>query len=54
MDHYLETPADDNEHTHFQNAKGILEAKHRERMSQVGGARERKPVLGELVQTQAT
>lgn len=36
VDHYLETPADDNEHAHFQKAKESLEAKHRERMSQVG------------------
>lgn len=35
MDHYLETPADENEHAHFQKAKESLEAKHRERMSQV-------------------
>ncbi|KAM9820064.1 amyloid beta (A4) precursor protein a isoform 2-T2 [Neosynchiropus ocellatus] len=35
VDHYLETPADDNEHAHFQKAKESLEAKHRERMSQV-------------------
>ncbi|XP_061659328.1 amyloid beta (A4) precursor protein a isoform X4 [Syngnathoides biaculeatus] len=35
VDHYLETPADENEHTHFQKAKDSLEAKHRERMSQV-------------------
>nr|XP_061803626.1 amyloid-beta A4 protein-like [Nerophis lumbriciformis] len=35
VDHYLETPADENEHTHFQKAKDGLEAKHRERMSQV-------------------
>uniref|UniRef100_A0A3Q2YVS2 Amyloid-beta A4 protein n=1 Tax=Hippocampus comes TaxID=109280 RepID=A0A3Q2YVS2_HIPCM len=35
VDHYLETPADENEHTHFQKAKESLEAKHRERMSQV-------------------
>lgn len=38
MDHYLETPADDNEHAHFQKAKESLEAKHRERMSQVDQA----------------
>lgn len=42
VDHYLETPADENEHAHFQKAKESLEAKHRERMSQVlsggGGA----------------
>ncbi|XP_037552597.1 amyloid beta (A4) precursor protein a [Nematolebias whitei] len=35
VDHYLETPADDNEHAHFQKAKESLEAKHRERMSRV-------------------
>lgn len=35
MDHYLETPTDENEHAHFQKAKESLEAKHRERMSQV-------------------
>uniref|UniRef100_A0A674MNX5 Amyloid-beta A4 protein n=1 Tax=Takifugu rubripes TaxID=31033 RepID=A0A674MNX5_TAKRU len=35
IDHYLETPADENEHAHFQKAKESLEAKHRERMSQV-------------------
>uniref|UniRef100_A0A3Q2PWS6 Amyloid-beta A4 protein n=1 Tax=Fundulus heteroclitus TaxID=8078 RepID=A0A3Q2PWS6_FUNHE len=34
VDHYLETPADENEHAHFQKAKESLEAKHRERMSQ--------------------
>ncbi|XP_015246033.1 PREDICTED: amyloid beta A4 protein isoform X2 [Cyprinodon variegatus] len=35
VDHYLETPADENEHAHFQKAKESLEAKHRDRMSQV-------------------
>ncbi|XP_010767320.1 amyloid beta A4 protein-like, partial [Notothenia coriiceps] len=35
VDHYLGTPADENEHAHFQKAKESLEAKHRERMSQV-------------------
>ncbi|XP_067349168.1 amyloid beta (A4) precursor protein a isoform X2 [Channa argus] len=35
VDHYLETPADENEHAHFQKAKESLEARHRERMSQV-------------------
>ncbi|XP_034467054.1 amyloid beta (A4) precursor protein a isoform X4 [Hippoglossus hippoglossus] len=35
VDHYLETPTDENEHAHFQKAKESLEAKHRERMSQV-------------------
>lgn len=35
VDHYLETPADENEHARFQKAKESLEAKHRERMSQV-------------------
>lgn len=34
VDNYLETPADENEHAHFQKAKESLEAKHRERMSQ--------------------
>nr|AAB41502.1 hippocampal amyloid precursor protein [Mus musculus] len=34
-DKYLETPGDENEHAHFQKAKERLEAKHRERMSQV-------------------
>ncbi|KAK3569346.1 hypothetical protein QTP86_026802 [Hemibagrus guttatus] len=32
---YLEAPGDVNEHAHFQKAKEHLEAKHRERMSQV-------------------
>lgn len=36
VDKYLETPGDENEHAHFQKAKERLEAKHRERMSQVG------------------
>ncbi|KAG7463538.1 hypothetical protein MATL_G00177640 [Megalops atlanticus] len=35
VDHYLEAPGDENEHAHFQKAKESLEAKHRERMSQV-------------------
>ncbi|XP_068184627.1 amyloid beta (A4) precursor protein b isoform X2 [Antennarius striatus] len=35
VDHYLESPGDDNEHADFQKAKESLEAKHRERMSQV-------------------
>ncbi|XP_030641643.1 amyloid beta (A4) precursor protein b isoform X1 [Chanos chanos] len=35
VDRYLEAPGDVNEHTHFQKAKESLEAKHRERMSQV-------------------
>uniref|UniRef100_A0A8C1NHU7 Amyloid-beta A4 protein n=1 Tax=Cyprinus carpio TaxID=7962 RepID=A0A8C1NHU7_CYPCA len=35
VDRYLETPADENEHAHFLKAKESLEAKHRERMSQV-------------------
>ncbi|KAK1167705.1 hypothetical protein AOXY_G10458 [Acipenser oxyrinchus oxyrinchus] len=35
VDKYLETPGDENEHAHFQKAKESLEAKHRERMSQV-------------------
>ncbi|XP_060626454.2 amyloid-beta precursor protein isoform X3 [Anolis sagrei] len=34
VDKYLETPGDENEHSHFQKAKERLEAKHRERMSQ--------------------
>lgn len=35
VDRYLDTPADENEHAHFQKAKESLESKHRERMSQV-------------------
>ncbi|XP_009993736.1 PREDICTED: amyloid beta A4 protein isoform X6 [Chaetura pelagica] len=35
VDKYLEAPGDENEHAHFQKAKERLEAKHRERMSQV-------------------
>uniref|UniRef100_A0A8D0LAV5 Amyloid-beta A4 protein n=1 Tax=Sphenodon punctatus TaxID=8508 RepID=A0A8D0LAV5_SPHPU len=35
VDKYLETPGDENEHARFQKAKERLEAKHRERMSQV-------------------
>ncbi|KAM3607729.1 uncharacterized protein V6R79_012746 [Siganus canaliculatus] len=35
VDQYLESPGDDNEHADFQKAKESLEAKHRERMSQV-------------------
>uniref|UniRef100_A0A8C8F2E7 Amyloid-beta A4 protein n=1 Tax=Oncorhynchus tshawytscha TaxID=74940 RepID=A0A8C8F2E7_ONCTS len=35
VDHYLESTGDDNEHADFQKAKESLEAKHRERMSQV-------------------
>ncbi|XP_021435571.2 amyloid-beta A4 protein isoform X2 [Oncorhynchus mykiss] len=35
VDHYLESTGDDNEHANFQKAKESLEAKHRERMSQV-------------------
>ncbi|XP_066561883.1 amyloid-beta A4 protein isoform X2 [Amia ocellicauda] len=35
VDRYLETPGDENEHAHFQKAKESLEAKHRDRMSQV-------------------
>ncbi|XP_053163462.1 amyloid-beta precursor protein isoform X3 [Hemicordylus capensis] len=35
VDKYLETPGDENEHSHFQKAKEMLEAKHREKMSQV-------------------
>uniref|UniRef100_A0A3P9ADV3 Amyloid-beta A4 protein n=1 Tax=Esox lucius TaxID=8010 RepID=A0A3P9ADV3_ESOLU len=35
VDHYLEAPGDDSEHADFQKAKESLEAKHRERMSQV-------------------
>ncbi|MEQ2191901.1 hypothetical protein XENOCAPTIV_004151 [Xenoophorus captivus] len=36
VDQYLESPGDDNEHTDFRKAKESLEAKHREKMSQVG------------------
>ncbi|XP_034742159.1 amyloid beta (A4) precursor protein b isoform X2 [Etheostoma cragini] len=35
VDQYLESPGDDNEHSDFQKAKESLEAKHREKMSQV-------------------
>lgn len=35
VDRYLESPGDDREHTDFQKAKESLEAKHREKMSQV-------------------
>uniref|UniRef100_A0A665VHK9 Amyloid-beta A4 protein n=2 Tax=Echeneis naucrates TaxID=173247 RepID=A0A665VHK9_ECHNA len=35
VDRYLESPGDDNEHDNFQKAKESLEAKHREKMSQV-------------------
>ncbi|XP_020317348.1 amyloid-beta A4 protein-like isoform X4 [Oncorhynchus kisutch] len=35
VDHYLESTGDDKEHADFQKAKESLEAKHRERMSQV-------------------
>uniref|UniRef100_A0A3B5R4J3 Amyloid-beta A4 protein n=1 Tax=Xiphophorus maculatus TaxID=8083 RepID=A0A3B5R4J3_XIPMA len=35
VDQYLESPGDDNEHTDFRKAKESLEAKHREKMSQV-------------------
>ncbi|XP_056621943.1 amyloid beta (A4) precursor protein a isoform X2 [Triplophysa dalaica] len=35
VDRYLETPADENEHSHFLKAKESLESRHRERMSQV-------------------
>ncbi|KAI3355825.1 hypothetical protein L3Q82_004387 [Scortum barcoo] len=35
VDRYLESPGEDNEHADFQKAKESLEAKHRERMSQV-------------------
>ncbi|XP_041699767.1 amyloid-beta A4 protein isoform X1 [Coregonus clupeaformis] len=35
VDRYLESPGDDSEHSNFQKAKESLEAKHRERMSQV-------------------
>ncbi|CAN9497634.1 unnamed protein product [Ophioblennius macclurei] len=35
VDQYLEAPGDDTEHTDFQKAKESLEAKHREKMSQV-------------------
>lgn len=36
VDRYLEAPGDVNEHTRFQKAKESLEAKHREKMSEVG------------------
>ncbi|XP_040913316.1 amyloid-beta A4 protein-like isoform X2 [Toxotes jaculatrix] len=35
VDRYLESPGDDNEHADFQKAKESLEAKHRDKMSQV-------------------
>ncbi|KAK2839933.1 hypothetical protein Q5P01_013673 [Channa striata] len=35
VDRYLESPGDDNEHTDFQKAKESLEAKHRQKMSEV-------------------
>ncbi|KAM4558297.1 amyloid-beta A4 protein-like isoform 2-T2 [Odontesthes bonariensis] len=35
VDQYLESPGDDSEHNDFQRAKESLEAKHREKMSQV-------------------
>ncbi|XP_071210850.1 amyloid-beta A4 protein-like isoform X2 [Salvelinus alpinus] len=35
VDRYLESPGDDSEHANFQQAKESLEAKHRDRMSQV-------------------
>ncbi|XP_077071599.1 amyloid beta (A4) precursor protein b isoform X2 [Siphateles boraxobius] len=35
VDRYLEAPGDVNEHTRFQKAKESLEAKHREKMSEV-------------------
>ncbi|XP_008399941.1 amyloid beta (A4) precursor protein b isoform X2 [Poecilia reticulata] len=35
VDQYLESPGDDNEHTDFRKAKESLEAKHREKMSQL-------------------
>nr|XP_057938042.1 amyloid beta (A4) precursor protein b isoform X3 [Doryrhamphus excisus] len=35
VDRYLESPGEDNEHGDFQKAKESLEAKHREKMSQV-------------------
>ncbi|XP_076015249.1 amyloid beta (A4) precursor protein b isoform X1 [Genypterus blacodes] len=35
VDRYLESPGDNNEHGDFQTAKESLEAKHREKMSQV-------------------
>ncbi|XP_054471901.1 amyloid beta (A4) precursor protein b isoform X2 [Anoplopoma fimbria] len=35
VDQYLESPGDDSEHSDFQKAKESLEAKHREKMSQV-------------------
>ncbi len=36
VDRYLEAPGDVNEHIRFQKAKESLEAKHREKMSEVG------------------
>uniref|UniRef100_A0A6Q2WZV4 Amyloid-beta A4 protein n=1 Tax=Esox lucius TaxID=8010 RepID=A0A6Q2WZV4_ESOLU len=35
MNRYLDAPGDDNEHAHFNKAKESLEAKHRDRMSEV-------------------
>ncbi|XP_047457571.1 amyloid-beta A4 protein-like [Mugil cephalus] len=35
VDRYLESPGDDSEHTDFQKAKESLEARHREKMSEV-------------------
>lgn len=35
VDQYLEAPGDDSEHSDFKKAKESLEAKHRDRMSQV-------------------
>ncbi len=35
VDRYLEAPGDVNEHIRFQKAKESLEAKHREKMSEV-------------------
>lgn len=35
VDRYLESPGDDSEHFNFREAKESLEAKHRERLSEV-------------------
>lgn len=45
VDKYLETPGDENEHAHFQKAKERLEAKHRERMSQVNVTKSISPAI---------
>lgn len=44
VDQYLEAPADEKEHAHFQKAKENLEAKHRERMSQVQKLKKKEQV----------